>query len=94
MMWNRVSRYTFVGCAVVISSSVGNCSDVRTWSSGVGESAFRDFEVEDALWGNTLNESTIASASVKAADARSFLSDVFVSEEYRRAMANVYFKRA
>jgi carbon-monoxide dehydrogenase medium subunit len=88
------SRYPFVGCAVAMDSSAGNCSDVRIGFSGVGETAFRDSGVEDALRGNTLNESIIASASAKAADARSVLSDVFVSEEYRRAMAKVYLKRA
>ena len=88
------SRYPFVGCAVAMDSSAGNCSHVRIGFSGVGETAFRDSGVEDALRGNTLNESAIASASAKAADARSVLSDVFVSEEYRRAMAKVYLKRA
>ena len=88
------SRYPFVGCAVAMDSSAGNCSDVRIGFSGVGETAFRDSGVEDALRGNTLNESAIAAASAKAADARSVLSDVFVSEEYRRAMAKVYLKRA
>ncbi|MAF54918.1 MAG: carbon monoxide dehydrogenase [Deltaproteobacteria bacterium] len=88
------SRYPYVGCAVAMDSSAGSCSDVRVGFSGVGETAFRDSGVEDALRGNTLNESAIASASAKAADGRSVLSDVFVSEEYRRAMAQVYVKRA
>ncbi len=88
------SRYPYVGCAVAMDSSAGSCSDIRVGFSGVGETAFRDSGVEDALRGNTLNESAIASASAKAADGRSVLSDVFVSEEYRRAMAQVYVKRA
>jgi len=36
----------------------------------------------------------IGVASAKAAAGHSVLSDVFVSEEYRRAMAQVYTKRA
>jgi len=88
------SRYPYVGCAVAMDSSAGSCSDIRVGFSGVGETAFRDSGVEDALRGNTLNESAIASASAKAADGRNVLSDVFVSEEYRRAMAQVYVKRA
>ena len=88
------SRYPYVGCAVAMDSSAGSCSDIRVGFSGVGETAFRDSGVEDTLRGNTLNESAIASASAKAADGRSVLSDVFVSEEYRRAMAQVYVKRA
>ena len=88
------SRYPFVGCAVAMDSSAGSCSDLRVGFSGVGETAFRDSGVEEALRGNTLNESAIASASAKAAEGRNVLSDVFVSEEYRRAMAQVYAKRA
>jgi len=88
------SRYPYVGCAVAMSASGGSCSDVRVGLSGVGEFAFRDSGVEDSIRGQTLNESSIASASAKAAQGRSVLSDVFVSEEYRRAMAQVYTKRA
>ena len=88
------SRYPYVGCAVAMSASGGSCSEVRVGLSGVGEFAFRDSGVEDSIRGQTLNESSIASASAKAAQGRSVLSDVFVSEEYRRAMAQVYTKRA
>ena len=88
------SRYPYVGCAVAMSTSGGNCSDVRVGYSGVGEFAFRDSGVEGSIKGQTLNESSIASASARAAEGRSVLSDVFVSEEYRRAMAQVYTKRA
>ena len=88
------SRYPYVGCAIAMSASGGSCNEIRVGFSGVGETAFRDSGVEDALRGNTLNESAIASASAKAAEGRSVLNDVFVSEEYRRAMAQVYAKRA
>ena len=88
------SRYPYVGCAVAMSTSGGNCSDVRVGFSGVGECGFRDSGVEDAIRGQALNESSIGAASGKAAEGRSVLSDVFVSEEYRRAMAQVYVKRA
>ena len=88
------SRYPYVGCAVAMSTSGGNCSDVRVGYSGVGEFAFRDSGVEDSFKGKSLNESSIASASAKAAEGHNVLSDVFVSEEYRRAMAQIYNKRA
>ncbi len=88
------SRYPYVGCAIAMSASGGSCNEIRVGFSGVGETAFRDSGVEDALRGNTLNESAIASASAKAAEGRSVLNDVFVSEEYRRAMAQVFAKRA
>ena len=88
------SRYPYVGCAVAMDNSGGNCSEVRVGFSGVAESAFRDSGVEDAIRGQALKDETIAAASAKAAEGRTVLSDYFVSEEYRRAMAQVYTKRA
>ena len=88
------SRYPYVGCAVAMDNSGGNCSEVRVGFSGVAESAFRDSGVEDAIRGQSLKDETIAAASAKAAEGRTVLSDYFVSEEYRRAMAQVYAKRA
>ncbi|MBC8258883.1 MAG: xanthine dehydrogenase family protein subunit M [SAR324 cluster bacterium] len=88
------SRYPYVGCAVAMSTAGGSCAEIRVGFSGVGETAFRDSGVENALQGQALSESSIAAASAKAAEGRSVLSDVFVSEEYRRAMAQVYAKRA
>ena len=88
------SRYPYVGCAVAMDNSGGNCSEVRVGFSGVAESAFRDSGVEDAIRGQALKDETIATASAKAAEGRTVLSDYFVSEEYRRAMAQVYAKRA
>jgi carbon-monoxide dehydrogenase medium subunit len=88
------SRYPYVGCAVAMDKSGGNCSEVRVGFSGVAESAFRDSGVEDAIRGQALKDETIAAASAKVAEGRTVLSDYFVSEEYRRAMAQVYAKRA
>ena len=88
------SRYPYVGCGVSLSSSSGTCLDIRVGFSGVGEWAFRDSGIESALKGKPLNESTIASAADKAAEGKAVLSDNLVSEEYRRAMAQVYAKRA
>ncbi len=88
------SRYPYVGCGVALNSSGGTCSDIRVGFSGVGEWAFRDTGIEAALKGQHLNESSIASATDKAAEGQAVLSDHFVSEEYRRAMAKVFAKRA
>ena len=88
------SRYPYVGCAVAMDKSGENCSEVRVGFSGVAESAFRDSGVEDAIRGQALKDETIAAASAKAAEGRNVLNDYFVSEEYRRAMAQVFAKRA
>ncbi len=60
----------------------------------MGEWAFRDSGVEECSQGPTLNESSIVLASEKQLKATAFLVIVFVSEEYRAAMAKVYAKRA
>ena len=88
------SRYPYVGCAVAMTTSGGACSDVRVGFSGVGESAFRDSGVENAMRGQAVNEASAKSAGDQAANGRSVLSDWSVSEEYRRAMAKVFAKRA
>ena len=88
------SRYPYVGCGVALNSSGGTCSDIRVGFSGVGEWAFRDTGIEAALKGQHLNERNIASATDKATEGKAVLSDHFVSEEYRRAMAKVFAKRA
>jgi carbon-monoxide dehydrogenase medium subunit len=88
------SRYPYVGCGVALSSSGGNCSDIRVGFSGVGEWAFRDAGIENALKGQALNASSIAAAAEKATEGKAVLSDHFVSEEYRRAMSKVFAKRA
>ena len=88
------SRYPYVGCGVALSSNGGNCSDIRVGFSGVGEWAFRDAGIENALKGQALNASSIAAAAEKAAEGKAVLSDHFVSEEYRRAMSKVFAKRA
>ena len=61
------SRYPYVGCAVAMDNSGGNCSEVRVGFSGVAESAFRDSGVEDAIRGQALKDETIAAASATAA---------------------------
>ena len=88
------SRYPYVGCAVAMEKSGGNCSEVRVGFSGIADFAFCDTAVEDSIRGQELKDETIAAASAKAAQGRTVLSDHFVSEEYRRAMAQVYAKRA
>tara|TARA_Y100001970_G_C14099639_1_gene784736 strand:+ start:9 stop:857 length:849 start_codon:yes stop_codon:yes gene_type:complete len=88
------SRYPYVGCAIAMSISNTNCSDIRIGFSGVGEFAFRDKVVEDSIRGESLNKTSIENASSKATEGRNVLNDSFVSEEYRRAMAKVFVKRA
>ncbi len=88
------SRFAIVGCAVVLTSSGGQCEDVRVAFTGVSDGAFRDKGVEAALKGKALNAENIEAAAAKAAAGMSILSDHFASEEYRQHLARVYAKRA
>ncbi len=88
------SRYPYVGVAVAMDKSGGTCSDLRVGFSGVGHSAFRDAGVEGALKGQAVNEATAKAAADQATQGKDVLSDWSVSEDYRRAMARVFTKRA
>ena len=88
------SQYHYVGCGVALSTNCGVCSDIRVGFSGVGEWAFRDSGTENTLKGQPLNDNTINAAADKVTKGKAVLSDYFVSEEYLRAMAKVFAKRA
>lgn len=88
------SRFALVGCAALISSSNGTCSKARVAFAGVSAKPFRDKAVEAALEGQSFNADTIASATAKAADGVSIMSDNYASENYRHNMAKVFSKRA
>ena len=88
------SLYPYAGFGATLSTSGWTYSDILVGFSGVGEWAFRDSGIKVALKGQALNESTIAVETEKASEGKSVLSDHFVSEEYRLAMARVFAKRA
>ena len=83
-----------MGCAVAMATSLDTCTDVRVGFSGVGEAAFRDSGVENTIRGQVVTETSAKSAGDQAANGRRVLSDWSVSEDYRRAMAKVFAKRA
>ena len=64
----------------IVSASVG--------ITGVGEHAYRATGVENALRGK--QASAIATASERAADGISALSDNFASADYRQHLARVF----
>ena len=50
------SRYPYVGCAVAMEKSGGNCSEVRVGFSGIADFAFCDTGVEDSIRGQELKD--------------------------------------
>ena len=88
------SRYAIVGCAVMITHENGICKNVSLAFTGVGESAFRDNNVEIALTGKACTAENIEAAANQAAQGVDIMSDHFASENYRKHLAKVFAKRA
>ena len=88
------SRYAIVGCAVMITQEGGLCKNVSVAFTGVGESAFRDNNVEIALTGKACTAENIEAAASQAAQDVDIMSDHFASENYRIHLAKVFAKRA
>jgi carbon-monoxide dehydrogenase medium subunit len=89
------SRFAIVGCAAMVTLKNGVCDRIRVAFTGVGDMAFRDTKVEDALQGKAPDESNIVAAAGQAAEGDiDILSDHFASEDYRKHLAKVYAKRA
>ncbi len=88
------SRYAIVGCAAMITHEGGKCKNVSVAFTGVGESAFRDQNVEIALTGKDYTKENIEAAANSAAEDVTIMSDHFASEKYRKHLAKVFAKRA
>ena len=88
------SRFAVVGCAAVVATGGGTCSDVRVAFTGVANAAFRDRGVEEALAGQPVSAEAITAAAAAAARDAEVLSDAFAGAEYRRHLATVFAARA
>ena len=90
------SRYAVVGVAVIVGVEGGSCSSASVVIGGVETTPTRASSVEAALVGSDLDDGALDAAA--AAVAGDFtgdpMSDIFASDEYRRAMAAVYLRRA
>ncbi len=90
------SRYAVVGVAVIVGVDGGSCSSASVVIGGVETTPTRASSVEAALVGSDLGEGALdaAAAAVAADFTGDPMSDIFASDEYRRAMAAVYLRRA
>ena len=90
------SRYAVVGAAAVLTVAGNRCSAAVVVVGGVETSPTRASSVESALVGSDLSEGDLdaAAAAVSEDIRRDVLNDIFASDEYRRAMAAVYVRRA
>ena len=90
------SRYAVVGAAAVVTLSGGSCSAASVAVGGLVPTPTRTSSVEGALVGNSLSPNIIAGAAGRVSSdlGDDLLGDLFASAEYRRAMAEVYVRRA
>lgn len=95
-MPNPASGYCMVGAGVVLRMEEGKCASAGVAVGGLTPGATRCPSVEAALVGKMLDADTIAAAA-KEVDKdlpADLLGDMHASEDYRRAMASVYVRRA
>ena len=90
------SRYAVISAGAILTVAGGVCSGASVAVGGITPSPFRAGSVEAALEGIDLSEDALAGAAAAVADdiGDYVLDDVFVSAEYRSAMAVVFVKRA
>ena len=90
------SRYAVVGVAAIVASQGGSCSSASVVIGGVETTPTRASSVEAALVGSDLGDGALdaAAAAVAGDFTGDAMSDIFASDEYRRAMAAVYLRRA
>lgn len=90
------SRYAVVGAAAILSVDGGSCSSASVVVGGVESTPVRASSVEQALVGSDLGDAALdAAAAAVAGDLGGDpMSDIFASAGYRKAMAEVYVRRA
>lgn len=94
-MAHPASRYAVVGVCVVLEVSGGKCSKARVAVGGATPKATLSAAAANALVGSSLDAAALdAAAKALSADLSDVMGDVYAPEDYRRAMAGVYLKRA
>jgi len=93
---NPASGYCMVGAGVVVHVEHGICTSASVAVGGLTPGPVRCPSVEAALAGKNLDTETIAAAAKMVENdlPEDLLGDMHASEEYRKAMASVYVKRA
>jgi len=91
----RASHFAIVGVGASLDVSGGTIKTARVGLTGASTHARRLTTVEAALAGKPATPETIDAASRGAgANLEAVNSDLHASEEYRRAMVDVFVKRA
>jgi len=87
----QAAGFAIVGIAVSLKAAAdGTCEDIAIGVTGVGDVAYRAENVESALRGQKLDETTIDSAAAIVTDGIDVIEDVNATPEYRSHLAQVY----
>jgi carbon-monoxide dehydrogenase medium subunit len=91
----RRGDYAVAGiCAVVTLGEDGRCAAARLAGCGIGSTPVRLSNAEEALVGNTLDETVLASAGKAARDGVTAPDDTQASTAYRKHVAEGLVKEA
>lgn len=95
-MINPASGYAMLGAGAVVTVEDGRCTRASVAVGGLTPKATKAPSVEQALLGQPLDEDAIAAAAQEVAKdlGGEILGDMHAGEDYRKAMAPVYVKRA
>ena len=94
-LYQKASHYAIVGVAAALEVSGGAIKSARLGLTGATTHAVRLPKVEQALAGLGASAEAIGAAAAGAgADLQSINSDIHASGDYRRAMIDVFVKRA
>jgi carbon-monoxide dehydrogenase medium subunit len=91
----RKGDFAIVAAAASLQLAAdGTCGDVRLALAGVASTPFRASKAEAALAGQRPTPEVLQAAARAACEGIEPESDVIASADYRRAMAEVYARRA
>ena len=94
-LYQKASHYAIVGVAAALDMAGGTITSARIGLTGATTHAVRLTKVEQALAGKAASADAIGQAATGAgADLDSINSDIHASAEYRRAMVEVFVRRA
>jgi carbon-monoxide dehydrogenase medium subunit len=94
-LYQKASHYAIVGVAAALDMAAGTITAARIGLTGATTHAVRLTKVEQALAGRAASADTIGQAAAGAgADLDSVNADLHASAEYRRAMVDVFVRRA
>ena len=95
-MLHPASRYAIVGVCVVLEMNGSTCSNASVAVGGAVASVVRSSGAESALAGSSLDSTALDNAAnaLMGELGDNLIGDINYPEEYRRAMAGVYLKRA